>query len=132
MRMNWELIGGLVALAGAVLLAILILEWVKRWVRQPAEPSKGEEIGHFRKLKDQGLLTEEEFARVQSAVEGRSRKPAVVEEPPKREEGIFDASARQAIRASPNDAATKDGSIPVADNQPTGQPTGENDNLLPS
>ena len=100
MRMNWELVGGLVALAGAVLLAILVLEWVKRWVRRPEEPSKGAEIGQFRRLVDQGLLTQDEFARVQSAVEGRGRKavPATAGTP-KREEGIFDASARQAIRA---------------------------------
>lgn len=110
MRMNWELIGGLVALAGAVLLAILVLEWVKRWVRQPPAPSKGDEINHFRSLMDQGLLTQEEFDRVQSAVEGRARKAAVVESPPK-EEGIFDASARQAIRASPSES--KDITPPV-------------------
>jgi hypothetical protein len=109
--MNWELIGGLVALAGAVLLAILVLEWVKRWVRQPGQPTKGEELSEFRRLKDEGLLTEEEFNRVQSAVEGRGRMPTPE---PKKEEGIFDASSRQAIRApgsNPVAAAESDHSV---------------------
>lgn len=98
MRMNWELIGGLVALAGAVLLAILILEWVKRWVRKGEPQSKGEELNHFRRLADEGVLTPEEFARVQMAVERRGRLPAP--EPPRREEGIFDAAVRERIRAA--------------------------------
>jgi hypothetical protein len=100
MPFHWDMIGAAVALIGAIVLAIIVLQWVKGWTKTPDADSKEEEASTFRQMLDKGLLSGEEYARIQAALERKKQipKPPAEKPPDKPEERFFDPKAREGIQ----------------------------------
>lgn len=69
--MRLDLVLATLALAGAILVGVVILVLAKRW-RQEAwdSPEPGAEDATFRELYEQGLLDSEEFERIRQRLAG--------------------------------------------------------------
>src|SRR5262245_48221776 len=76
------------ALVGSLLLGAVIIALADRWRKRPANEglTAGDQLSHFRKLYDQGLITREEFEAVRTQLAGKLRDelklPAQAETPP--------------------------------------------------
>jgi hypothetical protein len=74
-------------IAGALLLAALVIAWVKRWSQSPSRQrsSAQTQLTHFRTLYERGELSSEEFNRVRALLAERVKKeleePAVTPPP---------------------------------------------------
>jgi hypothetical protein len=102
-RQQWRstLIWAGVVLAAVLLLAAVVLVWVKRWSKRPGEGTQGagDQLAHFRTLYERGELTSEEFERLRGVLTDRLR----------REPG---ASGPAAPRSQPPPATPADGGGP--------------------
>jgi hypothetical protein len=76
--MNMELIWYSAALVGAVLIGVVILVWADRWRRSLSQTqAPADELGQYRALLEQGLLSAEEYDRIRRRLEQRPQpKPA--------------------------------------------------------
>jgi hypothetical protein len=63
-------------LGGTLLAAAVVLVLLQRWRRRPADDRLGaaEQLAQFRSLYDQGLLSQDEFARLRSLLGGEIRR----------------------------------------------------------
>jgi hypothetical protein len=71
--MNLELMWATVALVGAVLIGVVVIVWVDRWRKRSLADMQApaDELGHYRELFDQGLLSAEEYERICRRLEQR-------------------------------------------------------------
>jgi hypothetical protein len=55
-------------LVGALLFGALIIYWVERWRKRTTLPgmSAGDQLTHFRNLRDKGTITQEEYERIRA------------------------------------------------------------------
>jgi hypothetical protein len=76
--LRWDFclsVGGLIGVIGLGVWAWL---WVKRWrteVAEEASRSPAQQLEHYQKMMDDGLLDPEEFARVKARLEGAPPPP---------------------------------------------------------
>jgi hypothetical protein len=79
-----RLLWATLALVGALLLGALVIWWVERWRRRPPEPpeSATDQLAHFRKLYDRGVLSAEEFQRIHALLSERLRQELAVSPAP--------------------------------------------------
>lgn len=77
-RQEWrhQLLWAGPAIAGLLLLAALVIAWVKRWSKRPTQVrlNSGDQLAHFRTLYEQGELGAEEFRRIRSLLTERLRR----------------------------------------------------------
>ncbi len=70
------------ALAGTLLVGALIISWVGRWRKRASNPeilSPSDELATYRKLYEEGELSEEEFEQLRAHLGGKIRKEAQAE-----------------------------------------------------
>jgi len=82
--MNLDLIWWTAALVGVVFIGVVVIVWVDRWrKRSLAEfQAPADELGHYRALFDQGLLSAEEYERIRRRLEQRPQaKPPAASAP---------------------------------------------------
>src|SRR5207302_3991847 len=72
------------AIAGLLLLAALVVAWVKRWSRRssPTLLTAGDQLAHFRTLYERGELSPEEFGRLRALLTERMRNEVEAREVP--------------------------------------------------
>jgi hypothetical protein len=81
--MNLDLIWYTVALVGAVLVGVVVIVWVDRWRKRSNLQAPADELGQYRGLFDQGLLSPEEYDRIRRRLEQRTEaKPPDASAPP--------------------------------------------------
>jgi len=71
------------ALVAALLLGALIIIWVERWRKRPADQrlSASDQLAHFRRLYDQGLISHAEFVRIRDLLSERMRQEMAIPPP---------------------------------------------------
>ena len=74
----------LAILAGALLVAALIIRWVERWRKSTvaAEPQAGDQLSEFRTLYERGELSEEEFNHIRQRLGAQMKEELQVETKP--------------------------------------------------
>jgi hypothetical protein len=101
------------ALVGALLIGAVVVAFVRRWqqTNRPLGPSASDQLAEFRKLYEQGSISEEEFKRLRTVLGGELRRE-------------IDLPAHPAVPARPTEPAPPQGpsagpSTPAA---PPGEP----------
>jgi len=71
--MNLDLVWATAALVGAVFIGVVVIVWVDRWRKRSLTElqAPADELGHYRELFDQGLLSAEEYERIRRRLEKR-------------------------------------------------------------
>jgi hypothetical protein len=61
-----------IALAGLILLGVLLIAWLDRWRRQsePQPLTANDQLAHFRELHEKGELSQAEFDRIRAKLGG--------------------------------------------------------------
>jgi hypothetical protein len=77
-RQEWrkQLLWAGPTIAGILVLAALVIAWVKRWSTRRTQDrlSSGDQLTHFRTLYEQGELGAEEFSRIRSLLAQRLKR----------------------------------------------------------
>src|SRR5438270_214641 len=86
-RLEWDLILPVGALIGVVALGIWAIVTVKKWRVEDAEvagPTHQEQLDHYQKMVDEGLLDPQELARIKGQLDGKTTatEPANDQTPP--------------------------------------------------
>lgn len=72
---NWPFLSTTIYLVGALLLAALILALLGRWRRSTSEsPSPVDQLGQFRKMLEQGIISQEEFESLRANLGGKLKR----------------------------------------------------------
>jgi len=82
---QWEIWLAFGSLVGAVALGCWAIYRVKRWREESAQdelPSPQQELDHYQKMMDDGLLNPVEFAQIKARMENPSAPPPVADQPP--------------------------------------------------
>jgi hypothetical protein len=81
-RLRPELLQAALGLVAVIFVGVLVLTWLNRWRKQPLlPPTTEEELAHYRKLVEQGLLSKEEFERIRGRLEGQVRQMVEAQKP---------------------------------------------------
>ncbi len=92
-RLEWDLILPIGALIGVVGLGIWAIVKVRKWRAEDAEevgPTHKEQLDHYQKMVDEGLLTPEELVRIVAQLDGKptatepenDQAPPAADQPP--------------------------------------------------
>jgi hypothetical protein len=86
-RLEWDLILPVGALIGVVALGIWAIFKVKKWRQEEAEvvgPTLQEQLDHYQKMVDEGMLDPEELARIKAQLDKKptATEPANEQTPP--------------------------------------------------
>jgi hypothetical protein len=67
-----RLVGAYLLLGGLIVAGFAVASRMARWARdRPAPRLPGEELEHYRALKDEGEISPEEFERIRARLEGK-------------------------------------------------------------
>jgi hypothetical protein len=80
---NMDLVWATLALLGAVFLGILVMWFMKRWWQEPVEVlPPAEQAKTFRTLYEEGVLSQEEFAKIRLQLEKKAQAQAAAPSAP--------------------------------------------------
>jgi hypothetical protein len=73
---EWQHLWPVLALIGALLLGSVVIAAVRRWQLRPDTPylEASEQLAQYRQLREQGVISEEEFKRLRAVLGGELRR----------------------------------------------------------
>ena len=112
----WRLMVPGFYLAGSLLVAALIIAIVRRWwrVQQDRPPNPSDEMAHYRRLYEQGTISEEEYKRLRGLLGGELRRSVH----PVRSPSPAAPKADQTSPAPPPSPAPEEPKPPAGDSPP--------------